>query len=128
MSESYELETAAELLLAHVLPKPGTLVLGAHGLEFIADEGTTHERLTWDEMTQIRCDIFRGHVRSIEIHAATGRVTLYTADDGAGVLRSIAAHIGRDKIVSINDEAMRAPSVLDRIRARRGRGSTHTSA
>ncbi|QOY60128.1 hypothetical protein [Thermophilibacter immobilis] len=128
MNESHELETAAELLLGHVLPKPGTLVLDADGLEFIADEGAMHERLAWGELAQVRCDIFRGRIRSIEFHDATGRVTLYAADDGVGVLRAIAAHAGRDKIVSINDEAMQAPSLLNRLRAWRGGSTTHTNA
>jgi hypothetical protein len=128
MNESPELETTAELLLGHVLPKPGRLVLGADGLEFVADEGTVRERLAWDELAQVRCDIFRGRVRSIEIHDSTGRVTLYAADDGVNVLRAIAAHAGRDKIVSINDEAMQTPGLLDRLRAWYSGGTTHTNA
>lgn len=125
MNENPEVETAAAFMVNNVLPKPGTLTVGSDGLEYRSDEGNARERLAWDELVVARVDIFRSRVRSLELHDADGRVTTFAVDDGVAVLRGIAAHAGREKIVSVNEEARRAAQgphdLIGRLRALLGR-------
>lgn len=125
LNEQVELESAAEYLLNNILPKPGTLFLGESGMEYVPDEGATGVRVRWSELECMHCDIFRRRVRSLEVHVDDGRVVVFSVADGVEALRVIAAHVGREKLVSVNDEArqqaMARPGLLDRVRELVGR-------
>ena len=61
-----ELETSANCLVNGFVPKPGTLYLGERGIEFRGDS-TFVQRVAWDDVELVSCDIFRGHVRTMDV-------------------------------------------------------------
>lgn len=93
----------AESILHGFLPKPGELTVGERGLEFVSSAGDIHEQITWDQLSTVVCDIFRGSVRSFELHRVDGQVTTLMATEDIAVLRSMAAHLGRENIINANE-------------------------
>lgn len=93
----------AESILHGFLPKPCKLTVGEKGLELVSSAGDIHEQITWDQLSTVVCDIFRGSVRSFELHRADGRVTTLMAAEDIAVLRSMATHLGRENIINANE-------------------------
>lgn len=113
-----ELETSANCLVNGFVPKPGMLCLGERGLEF-RGESTFAQRVAWDDVELVSCDIFRGHVRTMDVHTSLGDVVTLTVDDDIEVLRTMAAHVGRDKVENVNEVApveQPAGGLLSRLR------------
>lgn len=113
-----ELETSANCLVNGFVPKPGTLNLGERGLEF-RGESTFAQRVAWDDVELVSCDIFRGRVRTMDVHTSLGDVLTLTVDDDVEALRTMAAHVGRDKVENVNEVApVEQPSsgLLSRLR------------
>lgn len=113
-----ELETSANCLVNGFVPKPGTLNLGERGLEFHG-ESTFAQRVAWDDVELVSCDIFRGRVRTMDVHTSLGDVLTLTVDDDVEALRTMAAHVGRDKVENVNEVApVEQPSsgLLSRLR------------
>lgn len=120
LNSEIELETAANCLVNGFVPKPGTLYLGECGLEFRGDAGDFAKRAPWDEIELVSCDIFRGHVQTMDVHTSLGDVITLTIDDDIAALRAIAAHVGRDKVENVNEVAPEEHpegGLLGRIRA-----------
>lgn len=118
LNSEVELQTSANCLVNGFVPKPGTLYLGERGLEFLG-ESSFAQRVTWDDVELVSCDIFRGHVRTMDVHTALGDVITLTVDDDIEALRAIAAHVGRDKVENVNEVApVEQPSggLLSRLR------------
>ena len=113
-----ELETSANCLVNGFVPKPGMLYLGEMGLEF-RGESTFAQRVSWDDVELVSCDIFRGHVRTMDVHTSLGDVVTLTVDDDIEALRTMAAHVGRDKVENVNEVApveQPAGGLLSRLR------------
>lgn len=113
-----ELETSANCLVNGFVPKPGRLYLGERGLEF-RGESTFAQRVAWDDVELVSCDIFRGHVRTMDVHTSLGDVITLTVDDDIEALRTMAAHVGRDKVENVNEVApveQPAGGLLSRLR------------
>lgn len=113
-----ELETSANCLVNGFVPKPGMLYLGERGLEF-RGESTFAQRVSWDDVELVSCDIFRGHVRTMDVHTSLGDVLTLTVDDDIEALRTMAAHVGRDKVENVNEVApveQPAGGLLSRLR------------
>ena len=113
-----ELETSANCLVNGFVPKPGMLSLGERGLEF-RGESTFAQRVAWDDVELVSCDIFRGHVRTMDVHTSLGDVLTLTVDDDIEALRTMAAHVGRDKVENVNEVApveQPAGGLLSRLR------------
>lgn len=113
-----ELETSANCLVNGFVPKPGMLYLGEGGLEF-RGESTFAQRVAWDDVELVSCDIFRGHVRTMDVHTSLGDVVTLTVDDDIEALRTMAAHVGRDKVENVNEVApveQPAGGLLSRLR------------
>ncbi len=99
-----ELETSANCLVNGFVPKPGTLYLGERGIEFRGDS-TFAQRVAWDDVELVSCDIFRSHVRTMDVHTSLGDILTLTVDDDIEALRAMAAHVGRDKVENVNEVA-----------------------
>lgn len=113
-----ELETSANCLVNGFVPKLGMLYLGERGLEF-RGESTFAQRVSWDDVELVSCDIFRGHVRTMDVHTSLGDVVTLTVDDDIEALRTMAAHVGRDKVENVNEVApveQPAGGLLSRLR------------
>ena len=75
--------------------------------------------MAWDDVELVSCDIFRGHVRTMDVHTSLGDVVTLTVDDDIEVLRTMAAHVGRDKVENVNEVApveQPAGGLLSRLR------------
>lgn len=93
------------------LPRPGVWELGETGMDFVPDdEKRGREQVLWEDVDSVECDIFRERVRSFDVLTTTGTSVTLVAEDSVGVLRTIAAHVGREKIVDINARAREASS------------------
>ena len=115
-----ELETQANCLVNGFVPKPGTLYLGERGIEFRGSAADYIQRVAWEDVELVSCDIFRGHIQTMDVHTALGDVVTLTIDDDIEALRAIAAHVGRDKIENVNEVAPEEPTaggLLGRIRS-----------
>ena len=87
-----ELETSANCLVNGFVPKPGMLYLGERGLEFRGES---------------------------TVHTSLGDVVTLTVDDDIEALRTMAAHVGRDKVENVNEVApveQPAGGLLSRLR------------
>lgn len=114
-----ELETSANCLVNGFVPKPGTLYLGERGLEFRGDSNF-RQHVSWDEVVLVSCDIFRGHVRTMDVHTSLGDIITLTVDDDVEALRTMAAHVGREKVENVNEVApvdQPAGGLLSRLRS-----------
>ena len=115
-----ELETAANCLVNGFVPKPGTLFLGERGIEFRGSAADYTQRVAWEDVELVSCNIFRGHIQTMDVHTALGDVVTLTMEDDIEALRTIASHVGRDKIENVNEVAPEAPAtggLLGRIRS-----------
>ena len=115
-----ELQTSANCLVNGFGPKPGTLVLGERGIEFRGDSSDYLQRVAWEDVELVSCDIFRGHVRTMDVHTALGDVVTLTVEDDIEALRAIAAHVGRDKVENVNEvapEERPGGGIIGRIRS-----------
>ena len=113
-----ELETSSHCRVNGFVRKPRSLYLGERGLEF-RGESTFAQRVAWDDVELVSCDIFRGHVRTMDVHTSLGDVVTLTVDDDIEVLRTMAAHVGRDKVENVNEVApveQPAGGLLSRLR------------
>ena len=97
-----ELTTRGNLLQGP-LPRPGTWELGETGIDSLPEDparGRTQVRR--EDVDEVRCDIVREHARSLTVETVTGERAVMIAADSLGVLRTIAAHVGRDRLVDVN--------------------------
>lgn len=121
MNATTELETSANCLVNGFVPKPGTLYLGEAGLEFRGEAADYLQRVAWEGIELVSCDIFRGRIQTMDVHTALGDVVTLTIEDDVEALRCIAAHVGRDKIENANavvpSETPAQGGLFGRIRA-----------
>jgi len=79
-----------------IMPKPGSVGCGDTGLEFVGNDGGRAIRLAWDEVTVVSVEIFRGQVRTLDIHTNDGQVTTLIPEDGENLIRAMGAHLPRE--------------------------------
>lgn len=116
-----EVSCRAEAVLHGFLPKPGDVHVGEAGIEFVSSDGDLRERIPWEQVSTVVCDVFRGGVRSFELHLVDGRCRTLMAAEDIAFLRAIAGHVGRDGIINANeprtDEASDGQGPFGRIRS-----------
>ncbi len=105
LNNAVELECACNCMANAVLPKPGVLACGDAGMEFVPTDSSRHVRLAWDDIELVRVDIFRGEVRTLDVHTQDGQVTTLVPNDGVEVIRLCRDHLGREKLESVNEAA-----------------------
>lgn len=105
LNNMVELECDCNCMANAVLPKPGLLVCGDAGMEFVPTDSSRHVRLAWDDIELVRIDIFRGEVRTLDVHTTDGQVTTLVPNDGVEVIRLCRDHLGRKKLESVNEAA-----------------------
>lgn len=105
LNATVELECGCNCMTNGVLPKPGLLACGDAGIEFVPTDSSRHVRLSWNDIELIRVDIFRGEVRTLDVHASDGQVTTLIPEDGVGVIRLCRDHLGRERLESVNESA-----------------------
>ncbi len=102
MNEQVELECSCNYMANGLLPKPGLLACGEAGIEFVPRDSSRHVRLKWDDVELVRVDIFRGEVRTVDVHDADGQVTTLVPEDGVALIRLCRDHLGREKLEAMN--------------------------
>ena len=105
---SFALAVAEAALLArsalarHAFTR-ATSTLGEKGLDFVPeDPARGRVQVEWADVDEVRCDIVREHVRSLTVETKTGERVVMIAADSLGALRTIAAHVGRDRLIDVN--------------------------
>lgn len=101
VNSEVELGTKANCFLSRLAPKPGTIMLGDGGIDFIAASGRGFVAIPWPSIQKVRADVYGKHVRGIEVVTADGRAIPFVLSRGHEVLRVIHAHLGRTRIVSM---------------------------
>lgn len=102
LNAQIELSTRGNLLQGP-LPRPGVWELGEKGIDFVPeDPARGRNQVRWEDVDEVRCDIVREHVRSLTVEIVTGERVVMIAADSLGVLRTIAAHVGRDRLIDVN--------------------------
>lgn len=104
LNASNEIMARANCSIVLVDPKPGLILLGERGIEFDADTGG-FVQIPWEHVTNVRCDVYRRYVRSIEVQTDEGQAIPFVVSKGGALLRCIRDHIGRENIHSIYDDS-----------------------
>jgi hypothetical protein len=105
LNDVVEVTGSGNCFASGIIPRPGTFELGDAGLEFIPEDERGRVQVPWDAIVSVDVDLFRGCVRSMEIHASTGLVHVIVIDEDVAALRCMRDHIGREKIVDVNARA-----------------------
>lgn len=113
-----EARISCNCLTSGIMPKPGAILCGDAGIEFETTDGVRQLRVTWDEITSVEADIFRGDVRELEVHTDAGQVHTLIPEYGAALVKAMGAHLDRDVFTSPNEAAAAEPSLLQKLRDR----------
>lgn len=105
LNDVVEVAGSANCLASGIIPRPGTFELGDAGLEFIPEDERGRVQVPWDAIVSVDADLFRGSVRTMEIHTNTGFAHVIAIDEDVAALRCMRDHIGREKIVDVNARA-----------------------
>lgn len=105
LNDTVEVMGSGNCFVSGIIPRPGTFELGDAGLEFIPEDGKGRVQVFWDTIVSVDVDLFRGSVRTMEVHTSMGLVHAIVIDEDVAALRCIRDHIGREKIVDVNARA-----------------------
>lgn len=94
-NKAEEARFGCNCITSGIMPKPGTIDCGETGLEFVGSDGGHAVRLPWDEITLVSVEIFRGQVRTLNIHTNDGQVTTLIPEDGENLIRAMGTHLPR---------------------------------
>ena len=120
LNNTVEFECNCNCMNGGVLPKPGSVACGETGVEFTPNEKGRHVRIAWETILLVKVDIFRGEVRTLDLHLDDSQVVTLVPDDGEGLVRHMGAHLNRDVFESANEGAQKSGpnegSLLEKIR------------
>lgn len=99
LNHEVDLVVRANTFAGMLFPKPGHLVCGDVGLEFVADNQVGYIQIPWHNITSITVDIVGTHyVRSIRIATDQTDPLEFVVSDGQNLVRCLASHLGREKL------------------------------
>lgn len=93
LNDAVEVAGSGNLLASGIIPRPGTFELGDAGLEFIPEDERGRVQVPWDAIVSVDVDLFRGSVRTMEIHTSTGRAHVIVIDEDVRTTRAACAII-----------------------------------
>jgi hypothetical protein len=109
LNTDVDLTVKANCFASSVFPKAGELVFGDKGVEFRASSGVGYVQIPWGSIDKVVCDIIGKYVRAVEFYTEEAAPINFVVADGSNVLRCIAHHIGRDKLVPGPNNLVNAP-------------------
>ncbi|MCI2173413.1 MAG: DUF956 family protein [Atopobiaceae bacterium] len=108
LNSEVEVMCKANAFTNPIFPKPGYLMLGDKGIEFVASGGVGFAQIPWPNVSLVRADIYGKYVRSIEVVTDEAQTLPFVISNGAEVLRCVRDHIGRDKMSAGGQQWSRA--------------------
>lgn len=94
-----ELDVKANSFSSAVFPKPGHLVLGDRGIEFLADSGVGFIQIPWASVDYVTVDVVaKRYVRSITVATDETSPLEFVVSDGKNLVRCLDAHLGRERL------------------------------
>lgn len=99
MNGEAELEVPATASVSPLFPRSGTLMLGEAGIEFRSRGGRGFVQVPWGKVSRVRVDAYGSRARGVEVVLSDGRCIPFVMTGGNAVVRSIVAHLGRERVV-----------------------------
>lgn len=97
-----ELSARANCFMNRLYPKPGTILMGPGGIDFIAATGIGFASVPWQHVAAVRAELIGKHVHGLTVVTDEGIELPFIPSRGDDLLRCACAHAGRDKIVGTN--------------------------
>lgn len=127
LNHEVDLVVNANSFASAVFPKTGKLILGDVGLEFRADSGVGFIQIPWPSVDEVKVDIVaNNYVRAITVATPDCAPLEFVVSDGKNLVRCLANHVGRDRLVQAPHATEEVGSAVKRRVGRlfsRGKGT-----
>ncbi|OYQ67361.1 DUF956 family protein [Aerococcus sp. 1KP-2016] len=102
LNTEVEFVSKANAMLNPLSPKPGLLMVGDKGVEYVAEAGPGFIQIPWVNIKRIRVQmLFKGrYVRGFYFETDEGQLLEFVVDEAKDSLRAMRKHLPREKFVA----------------------------
>lgn len=101
LNTQVDLAVKANSFINPIDPKQGVMAIGNNGVEFRASNGVGYIQIPWDNIVQVRAEVYRRgkYIRSFDIITDSNQTLNFVAADAIDALKAMRVYLNKDQMI-----------------------------